>query len=255
MLTISRLSKTYGTLQVLRDVNLEVKKGEIVSIIGPSGCGKSSLMNIISGLVNPDEGIVDYGNARISYLFQSSRLLPWRTVYDNIRIVRDDSSKEEILSLIGSVGLNGFENYYPSQISGGMARRCALARAVHYGGDIMLMDEPFQGLDYGLRMEMLSLLLEIWNKGQQTILFATHEIDEALTISHRIVLLSCRPAQIQEIIHLSGRVGREAAAPQLGEIRRKIINHVTEGKGSKGTPLREQSLSKLQTTKNIKEFL
>ena len=115
---------------------------------------------MISALEQPDGGEIQGNDVRISYMFQSARLLPWRTVYDNIRLVNEDAGKKNALRLIEAVGLKGFENYYPAQLSGGMAKRCALARAFHYRGQMLLMDEPFQGLDYGLRMEMLSMLLK-----------------------------------------------------------------------------------------------
>lgn len=227
MLKVSNLNKSFGELPVLRDLNLEIQPQEIVALIGPSGCGKTTLLNIISGLDVPDSGRVECADRHIGYMFQSARLLPWRTVYENIRLVREDVEKDEILSLIDAVGLKGFEDYYPGQLSGGMARRCALARAFHYGGRLLLMDEPFQGLDYGLRMEMLSMLLNIWRSDRQSVLFVTHEIDEALTVASRIAVLSSRPTTVREVIPLPGREGRDASAPELTEIRRHIISQIT----------------------------
>ena len=183
MLTIDRVCKSFGSLSVLKDVSLTVGDGEIVALIGPSGCGKTTLLDFSSGLSQPDSGTV-IGGENISYMFQSARLLPWRTVYENIRLVREDVSPEEIHELIKAVGLEGFANYYPDQLSGGMAKRCALARAFHYQGTHLLMDEPFQGLDYGIRMEMIAMLLSVWKKHRQGILFVTHEIDEAACQTH-----------------------------------------------------------------------
>ena len=228
MLKISSLNKSFGNLPVLSDLNLEIKPQEIVALIGPSGCGKTTLLNIISGLDTPDGGSVECADNHISYMFQGARLLPWRTVYENIRLVREDAGKNEIMALIEAVGLKGFENYYPGQLSGGMAKRCALARAFHYGGRLLLMDEPFQGLDYGLRMEMLSMLLSIWRSERRSVLFVTHEIDEALTVATRIAVLSSRPTTIKEVIELPGKEGRDASAPELAEIRRHIIRQITQ---------------------------
>ena len=228
MLKISNLNKAFGELPVLSDLNLEIRPQEILALIGPSGCGKTTLLNIISGLDMPDSGTVECADRHISYMFQSARLLPWRTVYENIRLVREEAGKNEIMALIEAVGLKGFENYYPGQLSGGMAKRCALARAFHYGGRLLLMDEPFQGLDYGLRMEMLSMLLSIWCSGRQSVLFVTHEIDEALTVASRIAVLSYRPTTIKEVIELPGKEGRDASAPELAEIRRHIIRQITQ---------------------------
>lgn len=226
MLTISHVNKSFGDLQVVRDFSLTVNDREIVALIGPSGCGKSTLLHMISGLREADSGTITGADGRLSYMFQTARLLPWRTVWDNIRLVREDTSPAEIQQLIEDVGLSGFEKYLPGQLSGGMARRCALARAFHYGGDLLLMDEPFQGLDYGLRMEMLDMLLSVWKKQRQSILFVTHEIDEALTVASRIAVLSGRPATVQEIIKLPGSEGRDASDPELAQIRRHIIQAI-----------------------------
>ena len=130
-------------------------------------------------------------------------------------------------SLIAAVGLEGFERYYPSQLSGGMARRCALARAFHFGGEIFLMDEPFQGLDYGIRMEMLSMLLSIWQRERPGVLFVTHEIDEALTVATRIAVLTPRPTTICQRFDLPGPEGRDASAPELARLRQEIIRRIT----------------------------
>lgn len=227
MLTIDRVCKSFGSLSVLKDVSLTVGDGEIVALIGPSGCGKTTLLDIISGLSQPDSGTV-IGGENISYMFQSARLLPWRTVYENIRLVREDVSPEEIHELIKAVGLEGFANYYPDQLSGGMAKRCALARAFHYQGTHLLMDEPFQGLDYGIRMEMIAMLLSVWKKHRQGILFVTHEIDEALTVASKIVLLRARPMTIRDVISLPGKEGRDPSSPELTAIRQEIIHAITE---------------------------
>ena len=227
MLTIDRVCKSFGSLSVLKDVSLTVGDGEIVALIGPSGCGKTTLLDIISGLSHPDSGTV-IGGENISYMFQSARLLPWRTVYENIRLVREDVSPEEIHELIKAVGLEGFANYYPDQLSGGMAKRCALARAFHYQGTHLLMDEPFQGLDYGIRMEMIAMLLSVWKKHRQGILFVTHEIDEALTVASKIVLLRARPMTIRDVISLPGKEGRDPSSPELTAIRQEIIHAITE---------------------------
>lgn len=229
MLNICKVSKAYGGLPVVEDLSLRVDRGEIAALVGPSGCGKTTLLNMVSGLVQPDFGSIEKGDVRLSYMFQKARLLPWRTVYQNIALVREDVKRNEIEDLIQAVGLGGFEEYYPSQLSGGMAKRCALARAFHYQGDIVLMDEPFQGLDYGMRMEMLSMLISIWKQKKQGILFVTHEIDEALTAATKIVVLRARPTAVQEEIYLPGQVGRDAAAPELAQIRRHIIHRMMPG--------------------------
>lgn len=136
MLRLSGICKRFEDLPVLSNLSLTLSRGEIVALIGPSGCGKTTLLNIISGLTAPDAGTVEGADGRLSYMFQSARLLPWRTVEENIRLVREEAPAGEVRSLITAVGLEGFERYYPGQLSGGMARRCALARAFHFGGEI-----------------------------------------------------------------------------------------------------------------------
>ena len=227
MLKLSGISKSYNGLPVLSDLSLTLSSGEIVALIGPSGCGKTTLLNLISGLTTPDTGTVEGTEAKLSYMFQSPRLLPWRTVEENIRLVREDTSPEAVHTLISDVGLEGFEEYYPTQLSGGMARRCALARAFHFDGTFFLMDEPFQGLDYGIRMEMVNMLLRIWQVKKPGVLFVTHEIDEALTVATRIAVLTPRPTTIQTWFALPGQEGRDASAPELLEIRREIIGRIT----------------------------
>ena len=218
--------KKYGDNTIISDLSLNIKEGEFFTLLGPSGCGKTTLLNIISGLTAPDAGTVEGADGRLSYMFQSARLLPWRTVEENIRLVREDAPAEEVRSLITAVGLEGFERYYPGQLSGGMARRCALARAFHFGGEIFLMDEPFQGLDYGIRMEMLSMLLSIWQRERPGVLFVTHEIDEALTVATRIAVLAPRPTAICQWFD-PGPEGRDASAPELARLRQEIIRRIT----------------------------
>ena len=133
MLKLTGIRKSFDGLPVLSNLSLTLSQGEIVALIGPSGCGKTTLLNIISGLTAPDAGTVEGAEGKLSYMFQNARLLPWRTVEENIRLVREDATGEEVRALIAAVGLEGFEHYYPGQLSGGMARRCALARAFQIG--------------------------------------------------------------------------------------------------------------------------
>lgn len=228
MLKLTGISKAFDGLPVLADLSLTLSQGEIVALIGPSGCGKTTLLNIISGLTAPDKGTVEGAEGRLSYMFQSARLLPWRTVEENIRLVREDAPREEVRALISAVGLDGFARYYPGQLSGGMARRCALARAFHFGGELFLMDEPFQGLDYGIRMEMVAMLLAIWRREKPGVLFVTHEIDEALTVATRIAVLTARPTTVAQWYSLPSPEGRDASSPELLELRRAIIHQITQ---------------------------
>lgn len=227
MLRVDTVSKTFQGMLVLDQISFQAQDGEIVALIGPSGCGKSTLLNIVSGLVQPDSGAIEGAGDSIACIFQDDRLLPWRTVWENIGLVREKPDQAGIRDLINEVGLGGFEGYYPSQLSGGMQKRCGIARAFYYQSRLLLMDEPFQGLDYCLRQEMISMLLTVWRLYRQSILFVTHEIDDAMMVASRILVLSKRPGRMAEEILLPGSEGRNPASGELDDIRRRIISLIT----------------------------
>ncbi len=228
MLIVKDISQNFGELSVLKNISFQVEDNEIVAVLGPSGCGKSTLLNIIAGLQKPKAGFVAGADEAISFVFQDDRLLPWRTVWQNISLVNDQENKEEIKSLIYDVGLKNFEQYKPNQLSGGMKKRCGIARAFYYKSELLLMDEPFQGLDYCLRQEMLSMLLRVWNARKQAVLFITHEIDEALTVANRILVLSGRPSGIVKQFILPQYEDRNPKSKQLNDIRQEIISIIME---------------------------
>jgi len=185
-------------------MNLEEHK--LVCILGPSGCGKTTLLNIISGVIAPDQGeITGLTGKTISYLFQEPRLLPWKTAVQNIDFVlKDKLSLAERESLIKKyieiVGLKGFENYYPSQLSGGMKQRVAIVRAFAYPSDILLMDEPFKGLDLQLKTAVMQAFLNLWLMEKRSAIFVTHDIDEAVLLGDEIYILSGPPTSVKGII-------------------------------------------------------
>lgn len=223
MLTIKGLEKRFGDLATLERLDLEVGAGEIVALLGPSGCGKTTLLNIIAGLIPLDRGEVRTGDSRIGYLFQEDRLLPWLTLEQNIAIVGDGDNADEVKELIALVGLEGFGGYYPVALSGGMRQRCAIARAYHYHCDLLLMDEPFKSLDPALRLEMLDVLMRIWNRRRTSVLLVTHELDEALAIASRILVLSPRPAHVRAEFTLEPAVApRDTRTPDLEWIRQEV---------------------------------
>jgi NitT/TauT family transport system ATP-binding protein len=228
MLKVENINQSFVHLQVLKDISFTVNDDEIVAIIGPSGCGKSTLLNIISGLQKPEDGTVHNSSDKIAFMFQDDRLLPWLSVYDNIKVVNDNHNNEVISKLIEDVGLSGFENYKPEQISGGMKKRCGIARAFYYDSKLLLMDEAFQGLDYCLRQEMIKMLMRVWNNNKQSVLFITHEIDEALTVASRIVVLSDRPATIIKEYVLPPYENRMSEEEILNKIRNEIISLITK---------------------------
>lgn len=224
MLIVKEVEKSFDDLLVLNNINFEVKDGEIVALIGPSGCGKSTLLNVISGLVQPDKGLVAGADNSFACVFQDDRLLPWCNVWENISLVNDKEDSYRIQELVEAVGLSGFERYYPSQLSGGMKKRCGIARAFYHSSEMLLMDEPFQGLDYCLRREMLDMLLKVWKLHKQSVLFITHEIEEALTVASKILVLSNRPSEIVKEFVLPNEVGRNPMSLELYEIREEIIS-------------------------------
>lgn len=204
-----------GDVVVLKDVNLTVNEGEFVSLVGASGCGKSTLLRIIDGLIEATEGEVLVQGRRVTapgtdraMVFQSDSLLPWRTVIDNVAYgpLLSGTPKAEAYAraqqFIDLVGLRGFEKYYPHQISGGMRQRANVARALAVNPKILLMDEPFAALDAQTREIMQRELLAIWRTEKKTVLFVTHQIDEAVFLSDRVVVLGARPGTVRADIRI-----------------------------------------------------
>jgi NitT/TauT family transport system ATP-binding protein len=212
---IEHLQKTFrseqrGKLVALQDVSLAVEEGEFVSIIGPSGCGKSTLLYIVAGFESYDEGRVLVNNKPVSgpgtdrgIVFQEYALFPWRTVLGNITYGLENTGmpKAERVRVarqhIEQVGLVGFENRYPRELSGGMKQRVAIARTLAYAPDILLMDEPYGALDAQTREQMQDQLLSIWRETRQTVLMITHDVSEAVFLSQRIIVMSARPGRVK----------------------------------------------------------
>ncbi len=197
---------------VLDDISFSVERGEFLAIVGPSGSGKSTVLNLVAGHVQPSSGEIMYDNKpvtavnnAVSYLTQDDSLLPWRTVANNIAVpleirrVPEPERKERVAAMVRMVGLTGFENHYPRQLSGGMRKRMMLARSLIYDPDTMLMDEPFGPLDAQLRLVMQAELLRLWSNSGKTIIFVTHDIVEAVSLADRVIVLSARPSRIKLI--------------------------------------------------------
>ena len=219
-LEIKNLTQTFAQkstrLQVLDDLNFAVDKGQFVALLGPSGCGKSTLFNIISGLTVPDTGEIYLNGKRIygntgdfAYMQQKDLLLPWRTVLKNVLIGPEirgeplDTAKVEAQARLVQLGLSGFENSYPMQLSGGMRQRVALVRTLLFRKEVLLLDEPFGALDAMTRSVMQSILLNIWAEGRQTVLLITHDVEEALLLADKIYILTARPASLKTEIPVS----------------------------------------------------
>jgi len=202
-------------LEVLRDISLDIGAGEFLSVVGGSGSGKTTLLRIIDHLIVPTSGAVfidgsrvDRPGGKISFVFQQDSLLPWRSIISNaaygleLRGVRRADAHERAHRYLKLVGLDGFEDYYPHQLSGGMRQRVNLARALAIEPDILLMDEPFAALDAQTRELMQIELLRIWEETEKTVIFVTHQLDEAIFLADRAVVLSARPGSVRELIDI-----------------------------------------------------
>lgn len=201
-LVIENLNKRFNDLIIFQDFNIHIQEGKITCILGPSGCGKTTLLNIIAGLAKEDSGkFTGLENKVISYMFQEPRLLKWKSVRKNIEFVlKDLYSRKQRLKIadqyIEMVKLTPFKNYYPDKLSGGMKHRTAIARAFVYPSDILMMDEPFKGQDFKLKSSLIDLLLELWNNDKRTIIFVTHDIEEAVLLGDEIIVLGNPPSRI-----------------------------------------------------------
>jgi len=198
-------------LEVLHDINLSVEEGEFVSFVGASGCGKTTLLRVIHGLIPPTKGnvsvggnVVDGPTSERGFVLQQDSLLPWRTVLRNVTFGLEVQNKEgkeaeaRARELLHLVGLDGFESHYPLEISGGMRQRVNLARALAVDPEVLLMDEPFAALDAQTREVMQGELLRIWEQRRKTVLFVTHQIDEAVYLSDRVIVFSARPGRVRK---------------------------------------------------------
>jgi NitT/TauT family transport system ATP-binding protein len=215
-LSVAGLSKRFGELEVLRAIDVDIAHGEFTSLVGPSGCGKTTFLRIVAGLEAASVGQVRLDGRTVStpgpdrgFVFQSDNLLPWRTVFANALLGPEitgrvgPEARRNTLELLKLVGLAGFETYYPRQLSGGMRQRVNLARALAVDPEILLMDEPFSALDAQTREIMQTELLRIWNEGRKTVLFVTHQIDEAVFLSDRVFVFGRRPGRIREAVRVN----------------------------------------------------
>lgn len=230
---IRNLTKTFetkeNTVTALSNITLDIEEGNFVSIIGGSGCGKSTLLRIIGGLETEYEGEVLLDGEKISgpsrkkgFIFQDHRLLPWLTVEENIRfsLPKEQKKNQELIQEnIDLVGLKGFEKAYPKQLSGGMAQRVAIARALANKPDILLLDEPFGALDAFTKVHLQEQLLKIWKKEKITMIIVTHDIDEAIYLGNKVVVMTPRPGRIKKIQQI-----------ELGTPKRRTGNQFTQAR-------------------------
>lgn len=220
-----------GRVDVLSNITLDIRPGQIIAILGPSGCGKSTLLRLVAGLETPTTGSVTVDghevtgiDARCSVVFQEPRLLPWRSISGNVRLgIRDRSGAQEIGQWLELVGLAGFGDYLPKQVSGGMAQRTALARALIGHPGVLLLDEPFAALDALTRMQMQDLLVDVASRLGTTVLLVTHDVDEALYLADRVVVLGNRGEGIAETFDVGIARPRDRSNPALAPLRADLL--------------------------------
>ena len=222
---------------VLRDINLDVEDGEFVCLLGPSGCGKSTLLNILAGFLSPTHGQVEIGGQVVRgpdpkriFVFQERGVFPWLTVEGNMGFGLSQLSREErqqrVRHYIDLVGLQGFEKAYPAELSGGMKQRLEVGRALAVNPDMLMLDEPFGALDSITRLTMRKELLQIWDAERKTILFVTHDIEEAVQLADRVVVMSARPGTLQTIVTVDIPHPRDISSPRYLELRDGIFRQI-----------------------------
>ena len=237
-LQIFHLGKSFGELQALHDINLVVERGEFIAVVGPSGCGKTTFLRIVAGLEPASSGKVELDGRAVTgpggdrgFVFQTDNLLPWRTVFANAIIGREVAGKvgpaerRRTLELLKLVGLEGCENYHPRQLSGGMRQRVNLARALAIDPQVLLMDEPFSSLDAQTREIMQTELMRIWEAGRKTVLFVTHQIDEAVFLADRVLVFARRPGRLRESVAIELPRPRTLAIKRTAEFVR-YVDHI-----------------------------
>lgn len=240
-LRLDRVGKVFDrdgkTVSVLEDLNLEVADGEFICFVGPSGCGKSTLLNLIGGFLAPTSGAISIDGEAVHgpdprriLVFQERGVFPWLTVEGNIGFGLGKLSRaerrERIAHYVQLVRLDGFERSYPSDLSGGMKQRLQVARALAVNPDILYLDEPFGALDSVTRLIMRQELHRIWQAERRTILFVTHDIDEAVQLADRVVVLSSRPAKIQQVVAIDIPHPRNISGPRYLELRDELLNRI-----------------------------
>jgi NitT/TauT family transport system ATP-binding protein len=247
---VRELSKSFqlaGTaIEAVRDVSFSVRRGEFVALLGPSGSGKSTILNMIATLIKPTRGQILIDGAavvpgratpNVGYVFQRDTLFPWRTVADNIGYglqlagVPDAERRQRIAACVAQAGLKGFEQAYPSALSGGMRQCAALMRTLVVEPQILLMDEPFGALDTHTKIDMHDVLLRIWEREQQTVLFVTHDLGEALTLADRIILFSARPGMIKDMFEVDFARPRDAVKVRETPRYAELFQHIWHSLG------------------------
>ncbi|TCV93011.1 ABC transporter ATP-binding protein [Biostraticola tofi] len=241
-LSIQNVSRQFGELTALAPTDLTVDDGEFICVVGPSGCGKSTLFNLISGVLAPDSGKIMIDgqditgrSGHVGYMLQKDLLLPWMTVIDNIvlgAVLTGGATRDQraaAVALAKRYGIGEFINHYPSALSGGMRQRVALMRTLAMQHEVMLLDEPFGALDSQTRLSMQQWLLTVWAEQKRTVIFITHDTDEAILLADRVVVMTPRPGRVREIIKVDIPRPRPLScltSPEFINIKRQILDLV-----------------------------
>ena len=224
MITFENVSKSFDSLKIFHALSLHIAANEIVAVVGPSGSGKTTLLKMVTGIVQPDEGSISVADGAVGYVFQEPRLLPWRTALDNVAAglraqgVAKAEARRRAAGWLERVGLEGFENYHPAELSGGMAQRVSIARAFAVEPRILLLDEPFSNVDQTLKASLIAILQGVMKERRTTAIYVTHDLTEALRLADRIVELT--PERRLRELDLSDRaaVARQWLAGSFGDL-------------------------------------
>jgi NitT/TauT family transport system ATP-binding protein len=243
LVRLRELRLVLGGVDIYDGISFDIRRGEFLCILGPSGCGKSTLLRLIGDLIQPTTGEITIDGApptaaldKIAYVFQSPRLVPWRTALGNVTLARelrfggkaDAAMREQAASLLALMGLEKDREKYPLMLSGGERQRVAIARALAVDPEIILMDEPLSALDINTRQRLRATILDIWRISRKTVVFVTHDIDDALTLADRVLVLSGKPSRIVDTLSIDAPQPRHLDAPALSSLRRRLERQFTE---------------------------
>jgi NitT/TauT family transport system ATP-binding protein len=237
ILQLNNVTRSFGAIEVLQPLDIEIARGQFVAVVGPSGCGKTTLLNLLSGFDEPSSGEIRR-SGRMRMVYQNDGLFPWLTVRENIalglRHLKDDDELEcQLKELIALIKLEGFENHYPHKLSGGMRQRVEIARALAGDTDILLLDEPFSALDYLTRLRMRQELARMLDERPRTVVLVTHDIEEAAQLADRIIVFSERPAKVRSEVRLYEPRPRDLTHPEVVKAVHGILTDLGLERNSK----------------------